>query len=206
MKAVRTWMAEYGTDPAIVDLLMHRINAWHNDEPLDQFQATFRLRDLVKIQDEIGWESTFTGCWAIGWAEKQEQYFKSKSRMKTGQRWLAELIKKLWKVSWDMWEHRNNILFDEKQSLLRELQEQEIDHQFELGFTGFGRHMRLITSTTAEEVKRKNRNNRGLWIVQVQAARSRADEPRTVRERRLLDNQRRFMNRHFRVGMRDNSV
>ena len=125
--------------------------------------------------------------------------------MKKGRRWLAELIKKFWKVSWDMWIHRNNILFDENQSLLRELQEKEIDYQFELGFIGFGRHMQLQISTTPEEVKMKDKDERGQWIAHVQAARSRANEPRAVRERRQLYEQRRLMHRHFNFGVRSNS-
>jgi hypothetical protein len=29
---------------------------------------------------------------------------------KTGKWWLVEIIKKLWLIAWDMWEHRNGIL------------------------------------------------------------------------------------------------
>ncbi|MFN9979508.1 MAG: hypothetical protein ACK53Y_06325, partial [bacterium] len=29
---------------------------------------------------------------------------------RTGKRWVIELIKKLWHIAWDLWEHRNGIL------------------------------------------------------------------------------------------------
>ena len=84
---------------------------------------------------------------------------------------MAELIEQLWRVSWDMWEHRNGILFDKEQGLLRELQMKEIDHQFELGFDGFPRHMRTFISKTIGEVKDMEAEDRATWIEPIQAAR-----------------------------------
>jgi hypothetical protein len=31
---------------------------------------------------------------------------------KTGKRWISSLIKKLWEIAWDLWEHRNGVLHD----------------------------------------------------------------------------------------------
>lgn len=61
--------------------------------------------------------------------------------------------------------------------------------------------MQLQISLTPEEVKMKDMDERGLWIAQVQAAWSRANEPRAVKERQQLDDQRHLMHRHFRFGM-----
>jgi hypothetical protein len=42
-------------------------------------------------------------------------------------RWVATLIKKLWTVSWDMWEHRNGILHNTPKTVT-ELREDLVDH------------------------------------------------------------------------------
>ena len=99
-----------------------------------------------------------------------------------------------------MWEHRNGALFDEKDNILKELQFQEIEQQFEIGFLGFPRHMRQQVSKTITEVKELDVNERTIWIAHIQAVRNRACETQAVRERRILDAQQRLMNRFFRPG------
>lgn len=59
-------------------------------------------------QQEQGNEFMF-GWWAKGWAEIQQAYFVSLSRCNTGKRWLSQLIRKQWEVSWDLWRHRMEV-------------------------------------------------------------------------------------------------
>ena len=40
----------------------------------------------------------------------QDVYFKWLGMKRTGMRWVVALIKKLWDVSWDQWENRNEAL------------------------------------------------------------------------------------------------
>ena len=44
------------------------------------------------------------------WAAKQREYYTWLQKRNTGKRWATTLIKKLWEISWDMWEHRNGEL------------------------------------------------------------------------------------------------
>ncbi len=44
------------------------------------------------------------------WTKAQQAYYKISKSLRSGRRWTIELIKKLWDVTRDLWEHRNNIL------------------------------------------------------------------------------------------------
>jgi hypothetical protein len=40
----------------------------------------------------------------------QQAYLQQIGSRRTGKHWVIELIKKLWHIAWDLWEHRNGIL------------------------------------------------------------------------------------------------
>jgi hypothetical protein len=66
----------------------------------------------VELQDNIGWYPFVTGQLGYLWKGIQQEYLEFLGRRNTGRKWVRELIKKLWGVAWDMWEHRNGILHD----------------------------------------------------------------------------------------------
>ena len=47
------------------------------------------------------------GCITKQWKEIQTKYLQSTQSRKNPSRWAKELIKKVWMVSWDMWDTRN---------------------------------------------------------------------------------------------------
>lgn len=60
-------------------------------------------------------------------------------------------------------------------------------------FLGFPSHMNQIINKTREEIKNLDKNQRTLWLAQVTAACTRANESRQARERRIEFAQRRLM-------------
>lgn len=48
------------------------------------------------------------------WALIQQDYYDLLQSRRSGLRWLSSLIKKLWQVAWDLWEHRNGILHEQE--------------------------------------------------------------------------------------------
>lgn len=53
--------------------------------------------------------------WAsFEWSIAQQEYYKLIGSLKSGKRWMIALIKKLWLIAWDMWEHRNGILHEKE--------------------------------------------------------------------------------------------
>jgi hypothetical protein len=58
----------------------------------------------------VGWRVFLEGGLLKEWASKQQDYYDWLDKKNTGKRWTTTLIKKLWEISWDMWEHRNGEL------------------------------------------------------------------------------------------------
>ena len=71
---------------------------------------------LLEAQSHIGWSLFIEGCVHKDWQGIIDAYLKSLERKTTGQRWVSSLIKKLWQVAWDMWDHRNLSLHKEKEN------------------------------------------------------------------------------------------
>ncbi len=62
-------------------------------------------------QPEVATAST-QGFVTKDWADSQNSYYCTILALRTGKRWLIELIKKLWATAWDQWEHRNAVLHE----------------------------------------------------------------------------------------------
>jgi hypothetical protein len=62
---------------------------------------------IILDQDAVGWRAFLEGGVLHAWAPKQQEYYNWIKRRNTGKRWITTLIKKLWEISWNMWEQRN---------------------------------------------------------------------------------------------------
>jgi hypothetical protein len=49
---------------------------------------------------------------------------------RSGLRWLTALIQKLWDIAWDMWDNRNRVLHDTGNSVVREVESEQITASF----------------------------------------------------------------------------
>jgi hypothetical protein len=70
------------------------------------------LQELQDAQDEIGWDKFMFGNISILWQEIQAQYFRKIGKENSGLQWTRALIRNIWLVAWDQWEHRNVILYN----------------------------------------------------------------------------------------------
>jgi hypothetical protein len=77
------------------------------------------------------WESVRTDC---------RFHSRGKSQEVLGLRWVSALIRKLWTVAWDQWEHRNSILHERDSTKQHTLITQDTDRcnsrQFAMGVQG----------------------------------------------------------------------
>ena len=84
--------------------------------------------------------------------------------MNTGKRWLSQLILKLWEVSWDMWEHRNGVLMDKEKGLIVLQLNEDIHHEYALGFHGFPPNMRHQVRRPIDEVLEMEMKDKHTWL------------------------------------------
>jgi hypothetical protein len=66
----------------------------------------------------------------LGWSGFMDLYYNSIMSNRNGHRWLSSIIKKLWNIAWDLWEHRNGVAHDKTDGLTALLQ-QELQNEFQ---------------------------------------------------------------------------
>lgn len=110
LKELEIWMRRQHTMPDIATAILSRMMQWRNNEPFTPPTYDWPgLNTLVLRQDSIGWQPFIEGCTDIEWEAKQQDYYSWLERRNTGKRWISSLIKKVWSIAWDMWQHRNQV-------------------------------------------------------------------------------------------------
>jgi hypothetical protein len=187
-----SWLKTTGTHPAIQEALILRLNQWHDGTDLSPFHSNVPwLNEAVREQDSIGWESAMEGRWSQHWINIQNAYFKWKGHRNSGRRWLIAIIKRLWTISWDMWDHRNRVRLAEEQAAARNRAREAITAQFFAGIQDLllqDRHLILRHSIT--ELHRAPLFRQMAWIRRIKGCRRIGESLRTqghqTRSRNLL--------------------
>jgi hypothetical protein len=97
--------------PALRSAIINRLKAWHQSSATAAPSYSWPgVNDLIYTQTLVGWQAFLEGGVLKEWAAKQQEYYDWLARKNTGKRWTTTLIKKLWEISWNMWEHRNGEL------------------------------------------------------------------------------------------------
>jgi hypothetical protein len=103
------WLSKMATDPDIKHAIISHLKSWRDGQPVSS-PNPFLLEEILGCQARIGWCRFFEGWLVREWTTAQQAYYKISKSQGSGRRWTIELVKKLWDVAWDLWEHRNNIL------------------------------------------------------------------------------------------------
>ena len=106
---LESWLTKMATDPDIKYAILSHLKSWREGHPLPSTNP-FLLEEILHCQARIGWRRFFEGWLVREWTTSQQAYYKISKSLRSGRRWTIELIKKLWDVTRDLWEHRNNIL------------------------------------------------------------------------------------------------
>jgi hypothetical protein len=79
------------------------------------------------------WQSFFEGAPALGWSGYMDLYYNSIRSNRNGHCWLSSIIKKLWNIAWDLWEHRNRVAHEKTDGLTAALLQQDVQNEFQKG-------------------------------------------------------------------------
>jgi len=92
-------MKQQQTDPTLTSSLIAGLQAWREGT------TTENDAPAPTQQSQIGWGAVLEGWLGMEWCAQQEAYWTQWKRKKSSCCWTVELIKKLWDVAWDMWDH-----------------------------------------------------------------------------------------------------
>ena len=93
----------------------------------------------------------------------------------TGRRWMIACIKKLWEVAWDLWDHRNRVVHDQRDGVLDLKLRQEILLEFESGAAGLPRTARRMFAPGRAAILKYKLDAKQAWLIRVRSARSRQE-------------------------------
>jgi len=108
LKRLTQWLHECNTAHEISEAIVWGLNQWI--EPWQSLEPPGG--QFVFDQTMISWDHFLDGWLAQRWRLHQEGVWQLAKSWRSSRHWVAELIKKLWNVSWDMWAHRNGILHE----------------------------------------------------------------------------------------------
>ena len=177
MLGIRKFLIEEETQPDMSRIIMARLTSWSMDTSrYPQRTSNAEIREALDIQDQgIGWTSFFEGCIATEWTKIQEAYYKRIGSRKSGRRWTIELIKKLFNVAWDLWDHRNDVNNAKKnQATLYNMKkvDPEIRSQFRRGSESMPQRYEYLFAGSVEDLLKSSVQHRLSWIKSVRKARS----------------------------------
>ncbi len=113
LQKLETGLTEIDTAPHLLKAILTRLQQWrrHGDHALPRFTGydQWGTQHAVREQDNVGWYQLLLGRISKKWSDAQQRYIDSLQKKNTGRRWAISLIQKALDVSWDMWEHRNDI-------------------------------------------------------------------------------------------------
>jgi len=166
---LKQWLREQMTHPALVTDLINGLQQWYEDDnrqrqPLPTWQQE---------QRDIGWESAFGGWLSLQWRSEQEQYWSQICSQKSSKRWMSELIRKLWDIAWDMWEHRNEVLHhdpENRMSILESVVNDKIWHFYAIGTASLPCNAMGFLALPLEEQLLKPLTTKTLWVESIEAA------------------------------------
>jgi Reverse transcriptase (RNA-dependent DNA polymerase) len=166
-----SFLDDLNTDPVITNAITTNLLGWYNGT----LQLSDNNANPIFGQQSIGWQFLLEGWIGKQWRMQQSQHFLLIKSKKSSLRWTIAVIKKLWDIAWDLWEHRNGVEHMHDTTVAHELLNRQIEDAFENFDEGSGvsyaymfrEEEKLLLQTAGIGYKRA-------WIRNVNAAQQRA--------------------------------
>ena len=185
LEKLEDWLTSQRTDPDITWQIIQGLTSWQTDPKAGAQPSTSLPRSA---QEFIGWRPFLEGCISWEWRGQQQRYYETLNSRKTGRRWVTLLIRKLWDVSWDMWEHRNGILHKADNTVKHQATDQELRRLYALGKATVLRQDRHLFTKPLEEWLLSTPFVRRQWVSMITKS-----SKRHAKKRALLDQMWAFM-------------
>jgi hypothetical protein len=120
------YLRTQSTQPEISKAIIDGLNGWRKNSNVEYVTHDHKVLLAAETQHQSGWKHFFEGRPNVHWVKLQSRYFSIDLKsQQSGKRWMTELIKKMWGVAWDLWEHQNGILHKKETQALNFLLSQE---------------------------------------------------------------------------------
>jgi len=161
------WMKAEQLAPHLVQVLVGGLQAWRNNTPvLDKLQVSIK-------QARIRWDGLLDGWLSLEWQAQQEAYWAQWHQWKSSKCWTVELIKKLWNISWDLWDHWNEALHNSQNNckdILDSRINDQIQYLFRQGLQAVPRDSFAFFKVPLDILLNKPRTYKIQWVASMEAA------------------------------------
>jgi hypothetical protein len=169
MEELQRVLGQSLTPVSITTAIVDGLNSWRNGNEV-RFNVRLTAGQLGLLQAELGWKHFFEGRLHHQWRQEMTKHYSNIGERKTGKRWISSLIKKLWEIAWDLWEHRNGVMHDKingyaNQSLTEKIK--ELWRHLLLKATPSIKHM---LKEGEESILGKSLQQKQQWVVRVEVA------------------------------------
>jgi hypothetical protein len=183
---LKTWLDDKCTHPKMRDAILSGLNSWHY-KVQDPFKTSIPwLHELCAKQQKCGWRNFFEGLLLSDWRDAIQDYHRKLSSKKSPKRWISALIRKMWLIAWDLWEHRNGYLHNKEVSLLIQQVDSAISDQFSIGCADLDGSTRALFRGGLQAVLDKPFDVKQQWLRRIQQARSNVALGKTFQSERQV--------------------
>jgi hypothetical protein len=177
VEPLRLWMEKALTPPDVSAVVLEQIHAWRTSSP-SRVQLEYCTPDLVEaiaVQSAIGWGAFLEGFIADNWETVLDRHYGALGSRRSGRRWCAGLIHRLWLLLRDLWEHRNAILHDHVPAAVQQATAQlnaSVAGQYNQGLNGlFPPHFRSYFDRPLADLTALSVTYKQNWLANLLAAR-----------------------------------
>jgi hypothetical protein len=189
LAALRVEMALSHTDPLLTNIIISRLTSWQTGSSPETFPALTPLYQATLLhQDQQGWNNFFMGLPSLGWVELQQLHFQCTASRKSGRRWLTAIIRKQWRVAWDIWDYRNSVVHHKDFGTAAARMQHSVRMEHAKGVVSSD--MRVFFKASLRVLLQQSTQHQAEWLWHVQTARQ-AQQRRdmsTHRQRVMMEN------------------
>ena len=128
----------------------------------------------MRDQQHIGHLQFIEGFWSIKFNQCQKLHFKNINSTQSSQLLLSKVQRRIWKIAWALWEHRNNFLHDRNKSFHpQEIKDvvNEITFEKQKGLDTLSNKFHTLFSKSLQQLLDQLHINKLNWLVTVWTAR-----------------------------------
>ena len=173
------WMIEKKGQPNLAKVIVDNLHSWKYRLPKSNaLPHCHTLRKAIIHQDRIGWKQFIEGFWDSNWRECQQQHFDNIQSPSSSLLLLSKVQRRIWKIAWLMWEHRNHHLHETSHSIPAIEQtaiDEEIRNEWNIGISALTERHRHLFNGSLEEKSQKKYHTKRIWLSTVWSARETVD-------------------------------
>ena len=178
IRSLQTWMRDQNAAPELIHAITTGLESWRNGHrtPSPRYSLPY-LSIAFETQNNIGWGGFIHGFTAKHWESAQNLYLQYKNSKKSGSRWIAALIRKLWETIWALWRFRNSLVHDQTNTPLatiNALLNITLLKEIQFGASGLPAKFNYLFQKHWNEVLKMSTNKKKQWIMTIWVARDQA--------------------------------